>query len=504
VNDRWDRVAEEARAFPEGIRERAVVSGVGAEEIRAHLTERFGDFSEPRSADEVVDDVAAMVGEWSVHVTHPRYFGLFNPSVHPAAAAGEALAAIWNPQLAVWSHAPAANEIERHVLRFLASRLGFPPDEVAASFATGGAEANLSAVLCALSRTFPRWAEEGVAALPGPVGIYVSAECHDSLTKVARMTGLGRGALRVVPVDRSLAMDPAALRLRIARDRQRGRRPLAIVGTAGTTGAGAVDPLPALADVAEETGAWFHVDAAWGGSAALSERLRGVLAGIERADSVTWDAHKWLSVPMGAGMFFCRHPRAVAMAFSVRTSYMPGSVRETSDPYLGSAQWSRRFIGLKLFMMLAEIGESGVAAMIDHQAAMGDRLREMLAAAGWRVVNDTPLPLVCFTHPRIESGKTTAHDLERAVLRTGRAWISSVRLGDPPVEALRACVTSYRTTEEDLRVLVEVLTDAKDAGQRFPVEGPEGAEAAEGPLLPLAPQRIVESEGAQPVDRAPP
>jgi len=464
VSDRWDRVAEEARAFPERIRELPVVRPVAAEEIRAHLAARYGDFADPTPVDDVLGDVAGMMRDWTVHATHPRYFGLFNPSVHPAAAAGEALAAVWNPQLAVWSHAPAANEIERHVLRFLLSRLGLSPDAFAASFTTGGAEANLSAVLAALASAYPKWAEQGIAGLPGRVGIYVSTESHDSLTKVARMTGLGRGTLRPVAVDASFRMDPTALGTRMDRDRRRGRRPLMVVGTAGTTGAGAVDPLPELAAVAERAGAWFHVDAAWGGSAALSPRLAPVLEGIDRADSITWDAHKWLSVPMGAGMFFCRHPDAVARAFSVRASYMPGSVRETRDPYLATVQWSRRFIGLKLFAMLAEIGAAGVAAMVEHQARMGERLRAMLAADGWAIVNDTPLPVVCFTHPRIEAGVTTTYAVAKAVLATGEAWISTVRPGEPPVDALRACITSYRTEEDDLSALLEVLDGALAAG----------------------------------------
>jgi glutamate/tyrosine decarboxylase-like PLP-dependent enzyme len=156
-------------------------------------------------------------------------------------------------------------------------------------------------------------------------------------------------------------------------------------------------------------------------------------------------------------MFFCRHPDVVARAFSVRTAYMPGSVRETRDPYLSTVQWSRRFIGLKVFAALADLGAAGLADLIESQARTGDRLRALLEERGWRIVNATSLPVVCFTHPRIESGRTSVHAVERAVLESGEAWISSVRLGEPPLEALRACITSYRTGEEDLRALVRIL-----------------------------------------------
>ena len=459
MNDHWDLVAREARAFAEDLRDRPLADPVDAARIREHLCETFGNFESGRPLAEVLGEVSGLMRRWNVQTTHPRYFGLFNPSVLPAAAAGEALTAAWNSQLAVWSHAPAANEIERHTLRYFLGRFGFDPDTSIGSFTTGGAEANLSAVLTALARHCPAWAEQGLAALPGPVGIYVSAESHDSLTKVARMTGLGRAVLRFIPVDGSFRMDPDALSARIARDRQRGRRPLMVVATAGTTGAGAIDPLQAVGRIARDEGAWFHVDAAWGGFAALVPGLSHLLDGVSSADSVTFDAHKGLSVPMGAGMFLCRHPDAVGRAFSVRANYMPGSVRDTVDPYLTSVQWSRRFIGMKVFAVLAELGGGGLASVLERQVGLGEELRGRLRAAGWRIVNDTALPLVCFTHPRIEAGGATVHEVERRILQTGRVWISSVRLGDPPFVALRACMTSCETRGEDLDVLVETLSE---------------------------------------------
>jgi glutamate/tyrosine decarboxylase-like PLP-dependent enzyme len=233
-----------------------------------------------------------------------------------------------------------------------------------------------------------------------------------------------------------------------------------VVGTAGTTSAGAVDPLPSLADAAAGAGCWFHVDAAWGGAALLSRRLAPLLRGIERADSVTWDAHKGLFVPMGAGMFFCRHPRAVARAFSVRKSYAPGSSEESRDPYLTTAQWSRRFIGLPVFVALATLGAKGYAELVERQVRRGEQLRDMLRGTGWTILNSSPLPIVCFTHPRLEAGETSAHAVAKRVVDSGEAWISAVRLGEPPVDALRACITSFETSEEDLRALLAALEKA--------------------------------------------
>jgi len=225
-----------------------------------------------------------------------------------------------------------------------------------------------------------------------------------------------------------------------------------ISATAGTTAAGVIDPLPELARYSKSENLWFHVDAAWGGAAILSPRLRDFLAGIEAADSITCDAHKWFSVPMGAGMFFCRHPDAVRQAFRADSYFMPAKTDgAVDDPYTTSIQWSRRFIGLKLFLALAEMGEAGYAEMIEHQARLGDLLRELLRRSGWNIVNTTPLPLICFTRPGLDTTRFLAALHERQI-----AWMSEVRIsGSAPV--LRACITSFRATEADLQWVVREM-----------------------------------------------
>jgi aromatic-L-amino-acid/L-tryptophan decarboxylase len=453
------RLAARAHDFHAEIRERPVTPAGGLVEIRAHLEGEYR-FDERRNLEEVVDDVWRMLRDWNLHVTHPRYFGLFNPSVREAGVLADLLVAVLNPQLAAWSHAPAANEMERHTLRRLADVVGLPGETVG-SFASGGAEANLSAVLAALAHHFPDTWDDGLAALGARPALYVTSESHHSFLKIARMTGLGTAAVREVPVRDDLAMDPRALRQRIEADRREGWYPLAIVGTAGTTGAGVIDPLAALADVAAASGAWFHVDGAWGAAAALSPSLRPLLAGIERADSLTWDAHKWLSVPMGAGMFFCRHPAAVRRAFAVATSYMPGAAAgDVGDPYATTAQWSRRFIGLKVFMALAELGLGGYRQLVEHQSAMGEVLRALLRERGWEVVNKSRLPVVCFTHPDIVEGTMQTGDVLRVIYDRGRVWISDVVLGSRP-RALRACITSFRTETADVEFLVDEMEAAR-------------------------------------------
>ena len=272
------------------------------------------------------------------------------------------------------------------------------------------------------------------------------------------MTGLGRGALQFVAVDSELKMDLTDLGRQLAEDRAAGLAPLMVIGTAGTTATGAIDPLAELARFCEREDLWFHVDAAWGGAAVVSPLLRGHLAGIGDADSVTCDAHKWFSVPMGAGMFFCRHAAAVAAAFDSAVSFMPATTAATVDPYSSTTQWSRRFIGLKLFLALAERGEAGYSAMIEHQARMGDVLRRALDRAGWRIVNRTPLPLICFTRDGLVPGRFLSELYKRQI-----AWMSEVHLAEGPV--LRACVTSFRTTEEDIEWVVGEMSRIFDSAE---------------------------------------
>lgn len=456
----FERLGREAEALDggiRGIRDLRVASGVRPEAVRGHLEKRY-DFSRPVPVDELLDDVVAMLRRWSVHVTHPRYFGLFNPSVRPVSVAADALAALFNPQLAVWSHAPAVNEIERHVTRFCCRRLGFEARsedgvEPAGHFTSGGQEANHTALLAALAHRFPEITERGVRGLAGQPVLYVSDQGHHSIEKATVATGLGRDALRTVATGEDFRLDPGALAERVARDRGEGLVPFLVVATAGSTATGSVDPLVEVGEVCRREGLWLHVDAAWGGSFLLSGQMASALDGVAEADSVTWDAHKGLSVPMGAGMFLTRHPQALERAFRIESGYMPPAVDGAVDPYATTLQWSRRAIGLKVFMALAETGASGFGELLDHQAAMADLLREKLAEASWRIVNRTPLPLVCFTHERIERGEVGAGAVARRVNAVGRVWLSAVGLpGRPP--ALRACVTSYRTGPEDVEMLV--------------------------------------------------
>ena len=430
--------------------------------IRALL--RHFDFREPVDPLKALDFAAENLWRYQTHTPHPRYYGLFNPAPTTMGIAADTLVAAFNPQLAAWSHSPLAIEIEQHLVRALGARFCYDPASCDGTFASGGMEANHTAVLTALTRMFPDFSRGGVRALPAQPVLYVSSEAHHSFHRAARVCGLGDEAVHEVPVTADLQMDLDALTDRVRYDRREGLAPFMVVATAGSTNCGVVDPIAPIAELAAREKLWLHVDAAWGGAAALLPELRHLLDGSDRADSNTFDAHKWLSVPMAAGLYLTRHRDILDRTFRTVAAYMPkeASGLDVIDPCMHSMQWSRRAIGLKVFLSLAVAGWEGYESAIRHMTAMGDELRRQVAAHGWKVVNKTPLPLVCFVDPRRTDGNSAEYldGVALKVVSSGKAWISTTRLaGTTPV--LRACITNYRTQPEDITALVEAVDEAR-------------------------------------------
>ncbi|HEV7503832.1 MAG TPA: aminotransferase class V-fold PLP-dependent enzyme [Thermoanaerobaculia bacterium] len=458
----WNRLVEAIETYLTGIGDARVAPALDSSAIREALAPF--DFEHPMAPVEALDFAVDGLWRWQVHTPHPRYFGLFNPATTPMSIAADALVAAFNPQLAAWSHSPLATEVEQHLVRAFAERFGFDPARTEGTFTSGGAEANHTALVTALNRAFPEIGRRGLVALRSQPILYVSPEAHHSFLKAARLSGLGTEAVREVRVDSSLRMIPEDLRTRIREDREAGLAPFLVVATLGSTSAGVLDPVAELAQVADEEGVWLHADAAWGGAAALAPELKPLIEGISRASSITFDAHKWLSVPMGAGLFLTRHAGILERTFKVSASYMPREAASfgVADPYAHSMQWSRRFIGLKVFLSLVVAGWEGYAEAIRHQTAMGDLLRRRLREAGWVVVNDTPLPVVCFVDGEREGRSASFLEAVAAyVVGSGEAWISTVVLGEVGT-ALRACITNYRTNPEDVEALVASLGRARE------------------------------------------
>ncbi|MDB5096299.1 MAG: Aromatic-L-amino-acid decarboxylase [Cyanobacteria bacterium RYN_339] len=443
----WARTGERLEAYL------AALPGLPVSPGDVHADLAAFDFQTPMDPLAVVDAAADMLQAFNLNTAHPAYFGVFNPAAATMGIAADALVAAFNPQLASSASARACIAIEDHLLAYFGAKFGY--DLVRGSFQSGGTTANYTALQCALTAHVPGYGTEGVG--PARPVLYTSTETHHSILRAARMSGLGTSAVVALPVGPDLRFDVAALRARIHADRNQGKHPLFLVATLGSTSSGTFDDVAALAEVAQTEGMWLHADAAWGGAAILLEECAPLFEGIRLADSITLDAHKWLSVPMGAGMFLTRHPDVQEATFRVDQSpYMPGHTYESAEtePYKQSIEWSRRFIGLKLFMALAAHGEAGYQAVLRHQIAMGAYMRERLAATGWELVNDSPLPVVCFWAPGLDP-----EAVARQVADSGKSWITPTKLNGRGV--LRAGIPNFATQREHVDVLIDVLQGCK-------------------------------------------
>jgi glutamate/tyrosine decarboxylase-like PLP-dependent enzyme len=342
--------------------------------------------------------------------------------------------------------------LESHVISRLAHRAGLG-GEATGHFATGGSEANYTALLCALTGAHANFSNQGARAFAGPVSFYTSRDCHIAWLKIAHQAGIGRTALRLVDTDGRGRLDPGALQQAIALDRAAGAVPVMVVATAGTTAGGMIDPLHPCADIAKQEGLWFHVDAAWGGAALASNRLRGVLDGIERADSVTIDAHKWFATTMGCAMFITGRGGLLSEAFHASTSFMPSSISGV-DPYLNTVQWSRRFLGLRLFLALAAAGWTGMGAHVERGVEVIERVKQRLITSGWEIANESPLAVLNAIPP---AHLGSVRDLVRRVVASGRAWVAPALFEGRDV--VRICATHGETGMDDVDALIAALNE---------------------------------------------
>ncbi len=420
------------------------------------------DFSAPLPPGRALKVVLENLRKYQVHVPHPMYYGLYNPRTSFPSILADLIAAYFNPQLAAWSHSPFAAEVERYLVKSYGVRFGYAEDDVDGTFTSGGAEANLTAVCCALNHRFPDYAARGYRAFGGDPVIYCSDQVHHSVVKAARTVGLGLESVVQIPVDDRLRMSVPTLRQRLDADRSSGKIPVMVIATAGTTGTAAIDPLEEIAAVCREADVWLHADAAFGGAAILHGEYRDWLRGIERADSITTDIHKWLSVPMGTGMFLTRHPEILDRSFRTTAAYMPreGSEFSPVDPYSHTLQWSRRFLGLRWYLSLLVFGWEGFSEAIRQHVEMGRYLRKRLKKRGWTIENETPLPVVCFSLPGVDDPGAHAREMCARVVASGDAWLSVYPVRG--VDVLRAGLTNYATSRADVDRLVEILERVRE------------------------------------------
>jgi aromatic-L-amino-acid decarboxylase len=404
-----------------------------------------------------LDDVASLLDE-SLAQSRPRFFGYVGSSGLEVAVLADALAAAHDVNLA--SAAGAADLVERQTIRWVAQFVGFPAS--AGGFTSGGMVSNLTALAAARERALPGSRIDGVGR--GGV-VYASVEAHSSVERAVEVLGLGRTALRLVPVDARRRMDPSALTAAIAADRDSGRVPVAVVATGGTTLTGAVDPLRAIGEICREQGIWMHVDGAYGLPAAATAAAGPLFDGLDLADSACLDAHKWLFVPKACGVLLVRDRADLEAAFAQAPPYMPAETG-VRHPVEWTLEYSRPFRALKLWLAFRAHGAEAFRAAIGQNLALAGLLADLVRdSTDLELVCEPSLSIVCLRRLPA-SGDPDPHNaaLARVLQRDGRVYVTAATVDR--VTCLRPCIVNFRTTEEDVRVLVDVVGELGRALER--------------------------------------
>jgi aromatic-L-amino-acid decarboxylase len=403
------------------------------------------DLPLPESGIDVVEalDEAAEALDQSLAQSRPRYLAYIGSSGLEIGALADLLAHSYDPNLAL--HAGAATLIEAQALRWTAEFVGFPL--AGGSFTSGGTVSNVTALAAARERAVPGSRQAGTP--PGAVA-YCSADAHYSIVRAIELLGIGSDNLRAVPIDEYRRMRTDVLDSMIRSDLAAGLTPIAVVGTAGTTLTGAIDPLDAIADICAEHGIWMHVDGAYGLPAAsvMPERF----AGLDRADSATVDAHKWMFVPKACGIVMVRDEAALAAAFGHETSYIPGT-RNAVDVTL---EYSRPLRALKLWLAFRVHGAGKFRETIQGNIDLAHMLHAMAAQRGWEVGPAPDLSIVLMRKPGIDNA-----ELVQRLQADGRVYISHATVDGETW--LRPCFTNTRTTASDVQVLMDVADEVSRA-----------------------------------------
>ncbi|MDQ3907444.1 MAG: aminotransferase class V-fold PLP-dependent enzyme [Acidobacteriota bacterium] len=436
--------------------------------------ERLFDEPLPREGVPVEELFARFTSEVvqnSMAIPSPRYYGLFNPTPVAVGVWADALASAINQNQAVWRNSPAASVLEARVLRWLCEMVGYGPAAYG-TMTSGGSEANLVALKCARDRAARSARDLGLRHSEGEreggdLVVYASEQAHYSFEKSVDILGLGRRGLRKVATDERFHVRVDLLREEIERDIEKGNVPVCVAGAAGATSTGVVDPLDELADLARQYDIWFHVDAAYGGALAMSEKHRHKLKGIERADSVTVDPHKWMFVPFAAGATLVRDGgRVLRDSFDITPEYLSeqrGGEDVPFDCFRYGQLGTKRFNSLKVWMALKSLGTRGYAEIVDRQIELTEYLAARLRETeNFETVGEVETAVCCFRFvPYWVRGAGDAERdavqqaLQQRVERSGEAWISTTILKGR--RALRANVNSFLTERRHVDDLLELL-----------------------------------------------
>ena len=420
-----------------------------------------------RPAGDVCRDMVRDVYSGVMLAQHPRAFACVPSSASMLSWAGDVMTAAFNPHASCCANAPAADLIEKKLIRWACGLAGYP-EGAGGLFVSGGSVANLTALTAARDALLPgRERADGV--------LYLSSQTHASVAKGAHIIGFLPEQMHIVPTDERFRMDACALREAIEADRAAGLRPFAVVASAGTTNTASVDPLGAIADLCEEFGLWMHVDGAYGASALCSPEQKKRLAGIERSNSLSWDAHKWLQQTYSCSMVLVRDRQTLFSSFNEHPEYLKdagaGSGVEFWD--LGP-ELTRPARALKLYLTLCARGTRAIADDIDHSCRMAEFAERELRSRGlWQIVSPAQLGVVCFRavpdgYLSPEAIDALQSRIAQDITSSGFAQVYTTELCGRKV--LRLCMIHPETTERDVVATVERLSAAAARmGTRRPV-----------------------------------
>jgi len=418
------------------------------------------------SIEEILARFQSDVVPHAMQVPSPRYYGQFNPTPLPIGVWADALTSMLNQNAGAWRNGPTSATIEARVMHWLCDLLGYGPQSFG-TLASGGSEANLIALKCARDRVETKIKDLGLRATPHELVIYGSEQCHYSVEKSADILGLGRGSMRKIPTDERFHIRLDALREEIQRDRSAGRTPSCIVGVAGATSTGAIDPLEELASIARENNCWYHVDAAYGGALAFSERHKDKLRGITLADSITFDPHKWMFVPFACGAALVRDGgRVLRDSFDITPEYLSedrGGADVEFDFFRYGQMGTRRFNSLKLWMAMKFMGRQGYAKTVEDHIDLTNYFAQSIdELSDYRRLGQVETAVCCLQFlPGLLSGlEGTELDrlqqrLQQLIERSGEAWLTTTVLHGR--RALRVNINSFLTEQRHVDDLVELL-----------------------------------------------
>ena len=418
--------------------------------------------------DKLIDECRAIM-DLSRHNGHPRFFGYVASPSTPIGAYGDLIASALNANITCWRSGPAGTELERMVVRWLGSLIHYDR-EANGLLTSGGSMANMIALLIASRRKSGADASRrGLWNSGPPMTVYASEEVHMSIPKAADILGFGRDQVRVIECDDRQRMRVDLLRQRIEADLREGLRPFCVVGSAGTVNTGVVDPLADIAGVAQEFDLWFHVDGAYGAPGVLDERKRTLFKGIERADSVSLDPHKWLYVPVDAGCLLFRDAAAARAAFNTEDAdYIKTHGYSDEEAFAFwdyGVELSRRFRALKVWLTLQYYGSRRIAEAISDDILLAEYLGEVVTNADdFELLAPVELSICCFRYVPPGANNSDAQldrlnaSLMELVQKGGRAYVSNATVNGR--FALRACITNFRTTKSDIDTTIQVIREA--------------------------------------------